>query len=137
MYVFLKEKMYYPAVCTEDRKHWILVDCTDEKVNQFCQEYNMVKGEEGIYKVHHSDNAEYFRIACASLPQRLSPMFDANQMPYESFFLMHKFFYVNKNQDLMVKGVYVGVEGEPNPFKKANTNPKTGFKCLGDVKLHG
>lgn len=135
MYVFLKEKMKYPAVCTEDRKHWLLVGCTQEQLDAFSKEYNLKQGETAIYLAHHTDNPEFMRIVCASLPQRLNPMFAENQMPYENFFSMHKYFYRDDNGNLAVKGTYFGVDGEENPFKVIED--LSGYICLGDVKLHG
>lgn len=137
MHIFLKEKMIYPAVCTSDRKHWILVGCTEEQLKQFEQDYNVKRGEEDIWVVHHCENRDLYQIALGSLPLRLSPMFGDNQMPYENFFQMHKYFYRNNKMDVMVKGVVFNEEGTENPFKKANTDPQTGFMCLSDVKLHG
>lgn len=137
MFVFLKEKMKYPAVCTEDRKHWLLVGCTEEQLASFEKEYNLVKGAEDMYLVHHTDNPDYFRIACASLPQRLSPMFDANQMPYESFYAMHKYFYKDHKGNLAVKGVYFGTNGEENPFKIIDEAKRPDYIRLSDVKLNG
>ena len=137
MFVFLKEKMKYPAVCTEDKKHWLLVGCTDEELNDFEKEYGLKRGEEHLYLVHHSDNAEYFRIACASLPQRLSPMFSQTQMPYESFYKMHKYFYKDSHRNLAVIGTYFGENPEENPFKIVNDTEKPGYMCLADIKLNG
>lgn len=137
MFVFAKEKMKYPVVGTEDRKHFIMVNCTPEMVETFASENKLTIGKEGYYKVHHSDSPTLFNYALASLPRRLDPVLGENQHPYENFRSMYKFFYINGKRDLIVKGVYVGTEGEENPFKEASTDPETGFKCLDDVKLHG
>ena len=136
MYVFLKERMIYPAVCTQDRKHWILVGCTEEQLKNFEEEYKLKRGEESIWLAHRCHSKEQYQTACWSLPQRLSPLFNENEMPYESFYKMHKYFYINDHCELMVKGVVFDVEGEKTPFVKANTAPDTGFMCLADVKLN-
>lgn len=137
MFVFVKENMKYPAVCTEDRKHWILVNCTPEMVNDFAKEMHMPVGQENYYVVHKSTNPRLFSMACASLPRRLNPILGENQHPYENYYSMHKFFYINKRQELIVKGVYVGDTSETCPFEIANTDPETGFKCLKDIKING
>jgi hypothetical protein len=134
MYVFLKEKMKYPAVCTEDRKHWLLVGCTPEMQQEFEKEYGLKRGETATYIAHHTDNPNNMSIICASLPQRLNPLFSANQMPYESFFSMHKYFYRDDLGNLAVDGTYFGVEGEENPFVKVTDKSK--YICLKDVKLN-
>lgn len=137
MYVFLKDRMKYPAICTEDQKHWILVNCTEDMVNTFAKEKGLVVGKEDYYIVHHSDSDKLFSLACSSLPRRLDPILGPNQLPAENFYSMHKFFYFNNNKDLIVKGVALNKENEESPFKVASTDPETGFKCLKDIVLHG
>lgn len=136
MYVFLKERMKYPAVCTEDQKHWILVNCTDDMVKDFAKEKNLEIGKENYYVVHHSDSAKLLSLACCCLPRRLDPVLGPNQLPAENFYSMHKFFYKNDLGDLIVKGVVLNTKGEDAPFKIASTDVKTGFKCLTDIKLN-
>ena len=134
MFVFYKKDMKYPVVCTEDQHHWILVGADDAMADDFGKEVGLSQGKEGYYIVHHSDREDLFSLACASLPQRLNPMITENDLPGENFFSMHKYFYRNKNRDLIVKGIYFGTEGEENPFKEADVTAP-GFKCLADIHL--
>lgn len=136
MYVFLKEKMKYPAVCTEDSKHWILVACNKELVDSFCKEKGFTPNyEEKYFVVHSSPEDTLFSFACASLPRRLNPIGGENDMPADNFYAMHQYFYRNSKRQLIVKGVYVG-NGENCPFTEADTTVP-GFICLKDIKLRG
>lgn len=137
MYVFLKEDMKYPVVCTEDRKHRILVGCDADVVNAYSEISGLKQGKEGYFIVHKSDSDMLFSLACASLPRRLNPIMGDNEMPYENFYSMHKYFYRNNKREMIVHGVYFGTDGEECPFTEASTDPATGFTCLKDIKLHG
>ena len=138
MYIFAKENMKYPVVCTENSTHWIVVGCSDEQLQQFETEHNLVRKDEGIFVVHHSDREDYFQMACASLPQRLNPIFADHQMPYENFFSMHKYFYKDNKHNLAVKGVLYSKEDATDcPFVKLTDEQLKNYICLKDVKLNG
>lgn len=136
MFIFAKENQKYPIVATEDAKHFILVGCSDDQINEFAKERDLIIEDKAIYKVYETTNDTYFTRACASFPRNLNPILQPGMHPHAQFVSMHKYFYINNKREMFVEGTYLHKKDETSsPFMKHNGNTENGFRCLAEVKL--
>lgn len=118
MYEFFEENRKYRVICTEDRKHAILVNHTPEELAEYAQTHNLTLTDptERLYVVHESVNREIFMFSILTLTRRLDPL--------GTYGSMFPWFYRTKVHELIVKGVYIGTPNEPSPFKEVPTTLK-------------
>lgn len=133
MNIFTKIKNKIPVVGTPDGKHFIVVDCPPAAIADFANANKLVVGEEGLWVVHQASNNENLGFCILTLPRRLHPLDVDGDICLDHEY-MWPFFYKTPKLELVVKGTYVGTEGEKNPFKLTTYTPETGLVCLKQEK---
>jgi len=129
MNIFTKVKNKIPVVGTPSGKHFIVVNCDDDTIKSFAEANKLVVGEPGLWVVHQFENKENLALGIVSLPRRLHPLDVDGEICLDNE-VMYPYFYTTPKLELVAKGVYVGTEGEPNPFKQTTFTEETGLKCL-------
>lgn len=131
MNIFTKVKNKIPVVGTPSGKHFIVVDCKPEAIKAFAEANGLKVGEPGLWVVHQFENKENLGLGIISLPRRLHPLDVDGEICLDNT-VMYPFFYTTPKLELVVNGVYVGTEGEENPFKTTEFTKENGLKCLMD-----
>lgn len=128
MYNFFEDKLKYRVICTDDRKHVLLVNHTKEEIETYAKENGLkiIDQEPKFYVVHVSNDPVKFMFGLTTLIRRLAP-----SEPFDS---LYGLFYKSKDRRLATKAVYLSSSDEKCPF--VSVDSLMGFSCIKDVFPH-